>query len=849
MKINIVLLLILCCLWSCKKETKEYSNKEPGVSLALAQHRKSNLSNIKYHLSFNLSEDKTEPIDANLELQFTLKDVDAPLVLDFNPNNSVIPKVFMVSGLIETTYENEHIIIPKRYLEKGENEFKIQFQAGDQYLNRNDEYLYTLSVPDHARALFPCFDQPNLKATFKLELHVPHVWSVLSSTYPEYTTKTAENTTYVFEPSNLMSTYLFSFVAGKFDKIKRDDQHFLFREQDSLKIAESLDPIFDLHQNALTFLEDYTEYEFPFRKLDFVAIPFFPFGGMEHVGAIQYKESSLFFEDYMPKLTHWNRANLIAHEVSHMWFGNLVTMDWFDDVWLKEVFANFMAAKVVNPNFPEVNFDLLTLVTKAPRAYAVDRTQGTNAIRQPLDNLNNAGSLYGGIIYNKAPIMMNQLEMLVGKAQFQLGLQEYIITYANGNASWNDLVNIFDVNSDADIKAWSDVWVNQSGRPVFTNEAVYEKGLIKSLILHQKAEDGSVNLWPQQLEVALIYPDSIAKRTLHINGASQDMTSLQGMPKPKAIVYNSNGAGYGVFPIDPHTALSSFKIKDDIVRASNYINTYENALSGNIPVPTALNAFFKGLQYETNELIISTISSSFGSLYWNFLSEDERIKLQPKFSKALWARLNTNLTTAVKKSVYTAFSNLAYQGESLNQLYAVWNTDVTIDSLKLNEKDYTNLAMKLALYAHPKHDEILNTAETQISSQDAKDRFQFLRPALSLNDEDRKALFESFKDVAHRKNTDWVRTANYYIHHPLHQKEAISYLPLSLEVLEEVKNTSDLFFPLKWLDSTIGQYQSEEAKTILDTYLNANPNLNKQLKAKILQATDNLSRYQEMIKN
>ncbi|WP_103190868.1 M1 family aminopeptidase [Formosa algae] len=295
MKINIVLLLILCCLWSCKKETKEYSNKEPGVSLALAQHRKSNLSNINYHLSFNLSEDKTEPIDANLELQFTLKDVDAPLVLDFNPNNSVIPKVFMVSGLIETTYENGHIIIPKRYLEKGENEFKIQFQAGDQYLNRNDEYLYTLSVPDHARALFPCFDQPNLKATFKLELHVPHVWSVLSSTYPEYTTKTAENTTYVFEPSNLMSTYLFSFVAGKFDKIKRDDQHFLFREQDSLKIAESLDPIFDLHQNALTFLEDYTEYEFPFRKLDFVAIPFFPFGGMEHVGAIQYKESSLIF--------------------------------------------------------------------------------------------------------------------------------------------------------------------------------------------------------------------------------------------------------------------------------------------------------------------------------------------------------------------------------------------------------------------------------------------------------------------------------------------------------------------------------------------------------------------------
>ncbi|QDO93526.1 peptidase M1 [Formosa sediminum] len=849
MKFNIAFVLLCCCLWSCKKDSKTHFKIEPGVSLELAQHRKKVISNTHYHLSFKLPANQTAPIPANLDLSFNLSEVNGPLVLDFSPNNTVKPEVFLITGPIEVTFKDEHLIIPKRYLKTGRNEFKIKFQAGDQYLNRTDKYLYTLSVPDHARALFPCFDQPNLKATFKLDLVTPHHWQVLSATTPGFKSKTEEHTTHVFETSDLMSTYLFSFVAGEFNEITKDNHRFLFREQDSLKITESLDPIFNLHEKAIVFLEDYTNYEFPFKKLDFAAIPFFPFGGMEHVGAIQYKESSLFFEDYMPKLTHWNRANLIAHEVSHMWFGNLVTMDWFDDVWLKEVFANFMAAKVVNPNFPELNFDLLTLVTKTPRAYAVDRTLGTNAIRQDLDNLNNAGSLYGGIIYNKAPIMMKQLEMLLGEEQFQQGLQDYIKSYANSNATWNDLVTIFDEKSDADIKAWSEVWVNKSSRPVFAHDFKYTNNNISSLALHQYAEDGSENLWPQQLEIALIYKDSIAKRTTYVNQSTQFLDVLEGLPKPETIVYNSDGAGYGVFPVDVNTALTSFKIEDDVVRASNYINIYENALSGKIPVQTALQTFFNGLQHETNELIIGMISSNFGSLYWDFLSESERVKLQPEFAEALWERLNSTLSTSIKKSVYSAFSNIAYTGESLEQLYAIWHKDVVIDSLKLNEKDFTNLAMNLALYNHPKHDAILKSAVTQISSTDDKERFQYLLPALALDNEVRKAMFLSFKAVENRKNTSWVATANHYIHHPLHQKDAVKYLALSLDALEDVKATSDLFFPLKWLNSTIGKYQSKEAKALLDKYLKANPNLNTQLKAKILQATDNLRRYQEMIKD
>src|SRR5262245_23629537 len=137
------------------------------------------------------------------------------------------------------------------------------------------------------------------------------------------------------------------------------------------------------------------------------------------------------------------RASVIAHETSHMWFGDLVTMKWFNDVWMKEVFANFMAAKIVNPSFPTINHELRFLFQNYPAAYEVDRTEGANPIRQELANLNDAGSLYGAIIYQKAPIVMRQLERLVGPAAFQDGLREYLKGHSLGNANWSDILTVF----------------------------------------------------------------------------------------------------------------------------------------------------------------------------------------------------------------------------------------------------------------------------------------------------------------------------------------------------------------------------------------------------------------------
>ncbi len=247
----------------------------------------------------------------------------------------------------------------------------------------------------------------------------------------------------------------------------------LHRETDSTKLRLSLDPIFNTHADALRFMADYTRIPFPFQKFDFAAIPDFQYGGMEHVGAIDYKSSALFLDNGATRDQRLSRTHVIAHETAHMWFGDMVTMRWFEDVWLKEVFANFMADKVMEissdaSDRPYANYDLQFVVDHFPAAYAVDRTEGANPIGQPLVNLQEAGTLYGGIIYHKAPIMMRQLERLMGKDALRDGLREYLKKYAFGNASWTDLVSILDTHTPADLLAWNHIWVQETGRPTVT---------------------------------------------------------------------------------------------------------------------------------------------------------------------------------------------------------------------------------------------------------------------------------------------------------------------------------------------------------------------------------------------
>ncbi|MFO0282305.1 MAG: M1 family metallopeptidase [Acidobacteriota bacterium] len=419
----------------------------PGIPKDLAEQRARQIGNLRYELELDVPAARTQPIQGRARISYDLQDSTLPVVLDFAPGARNL-----LRASSEYREENGHLIFAP-----GTNRIELDFRLGDAPLNRNDEFFYSLFVPARAHHAIPCFDQPDLKARLKVTLRAPQGWQILTNASPGQETKP-------------LPSYLWFFAAGKFS-VETDGKMRLFhRETDRAKVERNKAEIFRLHAQALDWMERYTGIPYPFEKLDFMALPSFQFGGMEHAGAISYKSPSLFLEQSATQAQQLGRASVIAHETAHMWFGDLVTMRWFSDVWLKEVFANFMAAKIVNPSFPTLNHDLRFYLNHYRSAYNVDRTRGTNPIRQPLDNLNEAGSLYGPIIYQKSPIVMKQLEQMLGEEPFRDGLRRYLTRFSYGNATWDELIGIF----GPDLSQWSRLWIDTPGRPKVTKVQRYD---------------------------------------------------------------------------------------------------------------------------------------------------------------------------------------------------------------------------------------------------------------------------------------------------------------------------------------------------------------------------------------
>jgi len=853
MKYRLLLFITFFLLLSCSSK-EDTIRLEKGISLELAKYRKQQVSNVVYHLDFDIPTTKTVPIPASLTLTLIIQDLTNDLFLDFNEAKSHLKSVNVNGDKTDINHQKEHIIISKKDLVLGENTIVISFNAGESSLNRNEDFLYTLLVPDRASTLFPCFDQPDIKARYQLTITAPKEWEVLCGAFEESSIEMGDFTKHIFSQTDIMSTYLFSFVAGKFTSVTKNpgafDMRFLYRENNQEKIEESVDEIFSIHQKAIDFLEEYTQVKFPFQKMDFAAIPPFQYGGMEHVGAIQYRASSLFLDKNATQNRKLSRAKLIGHETSHMWFGDLVTMRWFNDVWMKEVFANFMADKIMNPVFPEINHKLNFMMSHYPSAYSEDRTKGTNAIRQYLGNLKNAGSLYGRIIYNKAPIMMRQLESLLGEAEFKEGIQEYIQTYSNENADWSELVTILDHKTTSDIKSWSDVWVNSSGRPLFTEEVeLNEKGNVTKFVIHQKAEDGSQKVWVQSFKIQLKDKRGFEK-TINLKnmGNSFDISSAVKDFKPGQILYNTNGFGYGVFPIYKDKISSYKDIDDEVSRGAQFINLYENMLRGVVNPLETYGVFFEAMLVEENELILNYLSGRIQTIYWTFLTKKQQHAVQQKTESQLFTLLKKELPKNIKKTLFNLYQSTAISEKGKENLYAIWSKNKRIKNLFLNENESTSLAMKLAIYEHPKASEILKEQGAAISNKDRLARFQWLLPSLSNNEVIRDSFMKSLLEKENREKESWVQTALGNIHHPLRQDSATKHLKVILEELEAIQLTGDIFFPKGWLASSIGNYASKEAAVVLQSFLDTHPNYNPILLKKILQTTDNLTRAQNIKK-
>ncbi|MBU1013232.1 MAG: ERAP1-like C-terminal domain-containing protein [Bacteroidetes bacterium] len=829
-----------------------------GVSKTIADHRTQSISNPEYKLHFSIPDSLHQTIEANMSVSLELNDLSHPLLLDFSAPPEYIKEV-NANNNAGFEMQNGHLVIPISSLKKGLNRINIVFRAGETSLNRNKEFLYTLFVPDRASTAFPCFDQPNMKAKYTLELSIPKGWTAVSNAPANNTILDEKNArkTIFFDKTDKLSTYLFSFVAGKFEQITRNtdgrQMTMLHREPDSNLVARNVDEIFSLHAKALNWLEDYTQIKYPFKKFDFVAIPFFQYGGMEHAGAIQYRANSLFLEKNATQNQKLARAGLISHETAHMWFGDYVTMKWFDDVWLKEVFAGFMSDKIINPSFPEVNHDLKFLLSHYPAAYEIDRTLGANPIGQQLENMKDAGALYGNIIYHKAPIVMRHLESLMGAEKLRSGLQEYLKNYAFGDATWDQLIEILNKQTEFDLIKWSNIWVKEAGMPIIKTHIEIESNRIKTATISQSDPAGKNRVWPQQLEFELYYDNPEKNKVFDINfdALKVGLNQTTNMDVPLMITPNSKGNAYAYFELDETSKqyllnnINSFK--DPLKRGIAWITLWENMLNLNIDKTQLYQLQLNSLDVETNPLLIGKILAQTGTIYWQFFSKEERQEWTAKSEEKLWNLINSTNDPGLKKNYFDSYQDIALSAEALMKLFDIWEGKTAIKGLELSDNNKTVLAYILALKIPDQSKDILLKQLDRIKNEDRKDEIRFVMPSLSNVDKERDLFFQSLRSPINREHERWVVTSLNYLNHPLRAEYSIKYLKVSLELLQEIQLTGDIFFPKQWLDAVLGGYQSKKAADIVNEFLQDHPDYPENLKAKILQSADFVFRSQNLV--
>ncbi|MBR5205579.1 MAG: ERAP1-like C-terminal domain-containing protein [Alistipes sp.] len=829
----IALLLIIftsCTSLPSKSPAEIY---DEGVSRSLAEWRSTTLNDVTYDLHFSIPEERSEAVCGQVIINFEVA-TPQEIVIDYRQSADHIEGVMANGSESQYIFQNEHIIIPDSVIHSGHNSVCINFIAGDQSINRNDNFLYTLLVPDRARTLFPCFDQPNIKARYTLSLEIPERWVAVSNTAP-HTESVADSRKHIsFNTTEPLSSYLFSFVAGELDSRTYDDGTHRFtayyRESDPKRLAQ-LDIIFEQVAASLEWLEAYTAIPYPFAKYDLIILPGFQYGGMEHTGATLYNDTQMFLGEHPTPDEELRRIELIAHETAHMWFGDYVTMAWFDDVWTKEVFANYFAARITEPLFPEINHRLSFMKNYAGRALAEDNTLGTTSIRQPLDNLQNAGLVYGNIIYNKAPVMMEKLVEIMGEEAFRDGIREYLNTFAYGNATWNDLIAILDKRSAADLAAFSDVWVNSKGLPHIQTSIEGSE-----LVVRQSDPYARGLCWPQSFSCGIITEDGSMQHA-DIDLYSHEVRIPLSIT-PKHLLPNIDGRGYGLFILDEAQKAWLLKewtsVEDETSRQALLMILKENYEAGVLDNIEWQNMLLNAIEGERNALICSTLCS--------YLYDPMRTAPRADIEAKAYRLALSHPLSSCQRQLLRTLTSAATSKEVCDKLYALW---LAGNHPLLGVTEYMNLAYELAVRYPEQYDYIVELQRSRITDSERRRQFDYIIRASHPDSAMRDALFTELLEPENRRTEPWAATLLSLLNHPLRETEAVKYIRPALEEMREVQRTGDIFFPRNWAGAVLGNYRSAEAYNEVEAFFEDHNEYPTMLKNKILQAAHPLYRTQK----
>jgi len=849
---------------------------DPGVSHAMALARAAQISDLRYHLSFKVKE-HLPTLTGSESLTFESKSA-GDLPIDFR--DGVISSAQLNGQRISTDLVNGHLNLP---VVAGHNTLHTTFESNiaaagkaiTRYEDKDDgnEYIYSLFVPMDASMAFPCFDQPDLKGRFTLEVLHPAKWTVVSNTAAERTTDSDSQ----FTESRPISTYLVAFAAGPFASIppQNSGEPVVYVRKSQLARAQEEAPhVQTIARRGIDYLSEYFAQPFPFAKYDLVLLPGFPFGGMEHAGATFLNEDSVLFRSTPTESDYFRRNILVLHETCHQWFGDFVTMSWFDDLWLKEGFAQYMAYKALAALEPKSNPWKHFYEDIKPLAYGIDETQGTTPIFQNIANLKDAKSAYGAIVYQKAPAVLKQLNYFLDEDAFRNGLRIYLKEHAYGNAEWGNLVDAFDAASTQlghhqDVHSWAVAWITHRGMPEINVQYTCRQGKISAFSISQKDVLKEGYIWPIANEIALISPTRAERtsepeaeiQTIRVqwNAATYSVADAIGRACPQLVFANDGDYGYGRFLLDAKSdsVAASALVSDD---PQNDIPGIASSLSSEVAplrrtmiwgalwddVHTArsaplnyANLALKALPTENDEPLSRIQGTRIGTILHLYLSNGTRESLAPR-AEAVVSDLMLRAPSLELRIVnFRNFTMIAETPAGLKQLKTLLDKKLTIPGLELKALDRWNLVSHLIAMGDPEAQIIFSREKADDHSGEAQ-KYAYAAEAATPSAVVKARYFDEYLH-SHAIQEDWItqslRPFNFWNQSALTEP----YLSRALNELPDIKQHRKIFFLGAWLGAFVEGQNSLESLKVVRTWL-TNPAIDPDLRFKVLEVSDSLDR-------
>ena len=876
---RLCLILCLMCLESVSPAEAAAAPVGAGVSRELAISRAARLSDLHYALSFDL-----QPHASTIPGQEVLAFTDSgtgDLALDYR--DGTLSSAQLNGQAIPIALVNGHLTLPGARLVHGRNELKLAFasnvaaagKAFTRYTDRDDgnEYLYTLFVPMDASMAFPCFDQPDLKARFTLTVGAPVEWHVVSNTQGQIQPNGKLAST-SFEETRPISTYLFAFTAGPWQSLPghASGERTVYVRKSQLARAQAEAPqIQHMAARGIAYFSTYFAQPFPFPKYDLVLIPGFPFGGMEHAGATFLNEDGVLFRTAPTASDYFRRNTLVLHETCHQWFGDLVTMRWFDDLWLKEGFAQYMAYKALAELEPASQPWKHFYEDIKPLAYGIDETQGTTPIYQNIPNLKDAKSAYGAIVYQKAPAVLKQLNFFLGEDTFRNGLRLYLKQHAYANAQWSDLVGAFESAGDQlgqshDVQAWAKAWILQRGMPQVNVVWSCEDGKISRFAMTQQDVLNTGATWPITNQILLAYPDrSPETLTKAWSSSLTQVAAAVGKPCPSYVLANAGDQAYGRFLLDPVSesevtktlvpatnpgapsfAASSQRVGSADIATDPLLHTqlwgalWENARVASSSPRSYVELALRSLPKETDESLARINGGRTASALHAYLSDHNRAIYAPQAETVIADRMLHAPTLNLRIVNFRTFTNLAQTPHALAQLKSLLDGSLTIQGMPLKPLDRWNLIGHLTAMNDPDAPKIFAAEKAKDHSGEGQ-KYAFAVAASTPDAATKSRYFADYLSTTSGIQEDWLtqslRPFNSWNQAALTEP----YLTRALDALPEIKRTRKIFFLGAWLAAFLDGQHSPEAQAAVHAWLAAHT-LDPDLRLKVLEVSDALDR-------